>query len=432
MSDVVREMTWRGMVHQLTDEDLPARLAESSQSVYVGFDATADSLHVGHLVGLVALRRLAGAGHRPIALLGGGTSLIGDPSFRADERPMLSVAEIEANAAGIRHQIEALIDVGVGCGVVVDNATWLSSLGMIEFLRDVGSHFTVNAMLTRDSVKDRLTGRAQGLSFTEFSYSLLQAYDFLHLHDRFGCRFQMGGSDQWSNITAGTDLIRRSRQSRAYGLTWPLLTRADGSKFGKTTGNGPAANVWLDRSRTSPFAFWQFWFRTADADVVRLLRLLTDLGVEEIDRLAAALVSDPRARAAQRALARAMTTLVHGAEQADRAQAAAACLYAGTLHELDEESLLAVLGDAPSTIIGRTSFEGGMDLVSTLVEATLVKSRSAARTAIEQGAISINGRVESDQHRMLGLADLILDRYVVLRRGKRDYHLLQVPDAGAV
>ncbi|MGH9190424.1 MAG: tyrosine--tRNA ligase [Acidimicrobiales bacterium] len=422
--DLYSELEWRGMVHQSTSPDLQAKLASESFTAYVGFDATADSLHVGHLVGIVALQRLQRAGHRPIALLGGGTSLIGDPSFKAEERQLLSAAEIEANAAGIRRQLERLLDFGPGPGqaVLADNADWLCQLPLTQFLRDVGRHFTVNTMIAKESVRARLTERDQGISYTEFSYMLLQAYDFLHLFDNDGCRLQLGGSDQWGNITAGIDLVRRCRGAEVYGLTWPLLTKADGTKFGKTEGG----NVWLDPVRTSPYQFFQFWVRTDDRDVGRLLRLLTSLGRDEIERLESAVIEQPRDREAQQALAMEVTTAVHGREEAERARRAAQALFSGALATLDEAALLAVFAEAPSTDMEASTLDGGgLLLIDVLASTGVTRSKSAARGTIIQGGISVNGVPEPGPERRLGPADLLVGSYVVLRKGKRDYHLLR-------
>lgn len=419
------ELTWRGMVHQSTDPELATKLEGQPFTAYVGFDATADSLHVGHLVGIVALQRVQRAGHRPIAVLGGGTSLIGDPSFKAAERPLLSEDQIEANASGIKAQLERFFDMGSGpaAGMLLDNSEWLCRLTLTDFLRDVGRHFSINAMVARDSVRSRLTEREQGISYTEFSYALLQAYDFLHLLDIEDCRLQLGGSDQWGNITAGIDLIRRSRRVQAFGLTWPLLTKADGTKFGKSE----SGNIWLDPLRTSPYAFYQFWFRTDDADVGRYLRLLTSLSQPEILALEDEMAARPQERGAQRELARAMTTAVHGASETVRAEAAARSLFEGDLVSLDAPMLQAVFAEAPSSDVPRPALDGaGLGLVELLVASGLVGSRTAARTAITQGAAWVNGTRQTDVDRRLTSVDLLADTCIVLRRGKRDYHLVRV------
>ncbi|MGI8776261.1 MAG: tyrosine--tRNA ligase [Acidimicrobiales bacterium] len=416
------ELAWRGMVHQVTDDDLGARLGAERFTVYAGFDATANSLHVGHLVGVVGLARFQRAGHRPIALVGGGTALIGDPSGKQTERPLLSVAEIQANAAGIRTQLEAFIDFGPGGGdgLLVDNSAWLGALGLTDFLREVGKHFTVNTMVAKESVRARLTEREQGISYTEFSYMLLQAYDFLHLHDTYGCRLQAGGSDQWGNITAGIDLIRRTRGARAYGLTWPLITTADGTKFGKTASGA----VWLDPARTSPYQFFQFWVRTDDRDVIGYLRLLTNLGPDRVADLEAEVAVRPQARRAQRALARELTTAVHGEEAAAGAERAAEALFRDELALLDESTLLDVFAEAPSTDRPVADLTLGVETADLLVATGLVASRSAARSTIQGGGAYVNNRRITDVDHRVRFGDLLAGGYVVVRRGKRSYHLV--------
>jgi tyrosyl-tRNA synthetase len=422
--DLMAELTWRGMVHQVTDEDLGAKLAAERFVVYHGIDATADSLHVGHLIGVLALQRLQRAGHRPLVLLGGGTTLIGDPSGKASERPMRSVDEVRANVAAIRRQLERFLVFGSGLthALLVDNAEWLTQMPLTDFLRDVGKHFTVNAMIAKESVRARLEAREQGISFTEFSYMLLQAYDFLHLHDAYGCRLQVGGSDQWGNITAGVDLVRRVRGEEVYGLTWPLLTKADGSKFGKSE----AGTVWLNPMRTLPYDFFQFWMRTDDRDVIRYLRLFTDLPRERIAELEEHHAAHPERREAQQVLAWEVTGAVHGSGQAEAARRAAAALYGGDLRELDQDTLGAVFAWAPMFGLPRSQLEGeGIALVELLVHANVVSSKSAARRELAQGGIYVNYRQERDPERRVRPDDLLAGQYLVLRRGKRQYHLVQ-------
>ncbi len=414
------------MVHQGTDADLAAKLEAGRFPAYLGIDVTADSLHVGHLVGVVALQHLQRAGHRPLAVLGGATTLIGDPSGRQTERPLLTADEIEANAAGIRRQLGSFLDFGTGAASarLLNNAEWLSPLRLTDFLRDVGKHFTVNAMIAKESVRARLEGREQGISYTEFSYMLLQAYDFLHLFDREGCRLQVGGSDQWGNITAGIDLLRRARGAEAFGFTWPLVVKADGTKFGKSQ----SGNVWLDPARTSPYQFFQFWMNADDDDVGRYLRLYTFLDRDRVSELEAAIAERPGEREAQRTLAREVTALVHGEAAADAADRASAALFGGDLRELSESQLQDVFADVPSSRLARSRLEGeGIGLVDLLVESGLVASKSAARQAIAQGGVSVNGTREADLDRRLGTSDLLAGRFIVLRRGKRNYHLV---DAG--
>jgi tyrosyl-tRNA synthetase len=416
--NVFEELAWRGLVHQVTDDALADKLAGERFTVYHGIDMTADSLHVGSLVGVLVLRRFQSYGHRPVVLLGAGTTRIGDPSGKRAERPLLSPAQIAANTAGIRAQLEHLL-APEPAPVIVDNTDWLAPMPLLDFLRDVGKHFTVNAMLAKESVKARFAEAGVGISFTEFSYMLLQAYDFLHLFDTEGCCLQIGGSDQWGNITAGIDLIRRKRAEEAYGLTWPLITKADGTKFGKSE----AGNVWLDPARTSPYEFFQFWLNTDDRDVGRYLRTFTTLDEAAVAALEAAPAGE---RAAHRALASAVTTLIHSEAEAAAAATAAAALFGGDLRQLDEAALASAFADAPSSELGAVRLEAGVPLVDVLAEAGLVASKSAARQAISQGGVSVNGEREADLDRRLGPDDLLAGGFVVLKRGKRSYHVLHV------
>jgi tyrosyl-tRNA synthetase len=420
--DVLADLEWRGLVHQVTAENLGAKLAAEPFVVYHGIDATADSLHVGSLVGVMVLRRLQAAGHRPIVVLGGGTTLIGDPSGKQSERPMRPAEEVQANIVGIRRQLERFLAFGPGHGGarLLDNADWLCSVRLTDFLRDVGKHFSVNTMIAKESVRGRLVEREQGISFTEFSYMLLQAYDFLHLHDSYGCRLQVGGSDQWGNITAGIELVRRVRGDDVYGLTWPLLTKADGTKFGKSE----EGNVWLDPARTSPYQFFQFWVRQDDRDVGRLLRLFTDLGPERIAELEAQVAEHPERRQAQAVLAWEVTATVHGTEEADAAARAAQALYGGDPAGLDEATLLGVFEEAESVTLPLAALQD-RPLLDLLVAAGVVASRSAARRELEQGGIYVNNRRATDGERRLGRDDLLAGAYLVLRRGKRHYHLVR-------
>lgn len=417
------DLEFRGLVQQVSDDSLLARLDTEQLTVYGGFDPTADSLHVGHLQQLCLLRRMQLAGHRPIVLAGGGTGMIGDPGGRDTERPLLTMEQHEANMAGIVPQLERLLDFSPAAGssvaVLVDNADWLCKLTVVEFLRDVGKHFTVNQMVAKESVKSRLERPDQGISYTEFSYMLLQAYDFLHLSDTYGCRLQIGGSDQWGNIVAGVDLVRRLRQEQAWALTSPLLLTAGGAKMGKT-GDGA---VWLDARRTSPYHLYQFLFRSDDAVVGDYLRRLTFLDHETILELDAKTAERPELRDAQRALAREVTTLVHGPDEAGRAERAAGALFTEEIVDLDEPTLLAVFADAPSSEHARETLVGGIELPEAFAGAGLVKSRSEARSIIEQGGAYVNN-VRRSADEPLTRADLIHDRYIVLRKGKREHHLL--------
>ncbi len=421
--DFHADLAARGLVHQATSDDVIALLREGPVTTYIGFDPTADSLHVGSLLPVLALVRLQRAGHHPIAVVGGGTGMIGDPSGKSAERVLLTSELIDANVQGQRKQLERFLDFkGANAARLVNNLDWLGSLDVIGFLRDIGKHFSVNSMIQRDSVQLRLSARDQGISFTEFTYALLQAYDFLALHDRFGCRLQMGGSDQWGNITDGVELIRRMRQQSAFGLTMPLITKSDGSKFGKSEGG----NIWLDEKRTSVFAFYQFWLNTPDADVMRYLHYFTFETPADLADLGKAHAERPEQRAAQKLLARSVTSLVHGDDALARAQRASAVLFeGGDLRSLSSIELAEGLGDAPRTALPLSEL-AGMDLPSALVRSGLAPSKGQARTAIEQGAVSVNHEVVKDATRVLTNADLLADRFVVLRRGKKTYGLLDI------
>jgi len=423
MPSLFEDLNWRGLVHQMTDQDtLKGRLDSPGLVVYIGFDPTADSLHVGHLQQLCLLRRFQDHGHRPIALVGGGTGMIGDPSGKSDERNLLSQAELDANRAGIARQIGRFLEVGeAGQAILADNADWLGTAGLLEFLRDVGKHFSVNEMVRKDSVRARLEGREQSLSFTEFSYMLLQAWDFVHLFDRYGCELQLGGSDQWGNITEGVDLIRRLRGARAFGLTSPLITKSDGSKFGKSEGD----NVWLDPARTSPYAFFQFWLKTFDGDVGSYLRRLTFLPRAQIEELDMATAERPERRDAQRALAFEVTKAVHGSDEARRAEEAAAVLFTEEIAGLSAAALAGALADAPTTMVGRPAVEEGFDILTALLESELAGSKAEARRLLSQGAVYVNG-ARADAERILTPADALHGRWIVLRRGKSHQHVLQI------
>ena len=422
MSSLARDLEFRGLVHQVTDPAVPELLDGGPVTAYAGFDPSAPSLQLGNLVGVLNLVRLQRAGHRPIALAGGGTGMVGDPSGKTEERSLLAADALEANVAAIRGQLERFLDFDAGA-LLVDNGEWLWSIGLLEFLRDVGKHFTVNSMIARESVRARLEEREQGISYTEFSYMLLQAYDFLQLHDRHGCRLQLGGSDQWGNIVSGVELIRRVRGAEAYGLTTPLLTDEHGRKLGKTE----TGTIWLDRERTTPYQLFQYLLNTPDGRAGPYLRALTLLPRSRIEELDAATADHPERREAQRALAREVVTLVHGDGEAARAERAARALFGEEIAELDEASLLAMFAEAPSTVLPRSALDGdGLSLVEALADCGLTASRSAARKAVEQGGAYVNNRRATGLDRRLTTADLLHDRYVVLRRGRRDHHLLRL------
>ncbi len=451
------DLTWRGLVHGAT-EDAERALAEETLTGYIGFDPTAASLHVGSLLPAMALARLQRFGHSPIAIVGGGTGLIGDPSGKTQERQLLTREKVAENLAGIRRQLERFLDFDArgNPARVVDNAEWLTAVGLMEFLRDVGKHFTVNSMLAKESVKRRLE-QEEGISFTEFSYMLTQAYDFLMLYDRYGCRLQMGGSDQWGNIVAGIELIRKLRggaqrgqpggpdavddgavgtaaaaaaggraeraRPLAYGLVMPLVTTASGVKFGKTE----AGAVWLDPELTSPFRFYQFWIQTDDRDAVTYLKYFTWLGREEIAALEEAVRSEPERREAQRRLAREVTAMVHGETALDRAERATRLLFGEEIGGLAPEEVLEVFGDVPSSAVEKARLDGtGLPLVDLLVASGLAPSKGEARRALQQGGVYLNNRRVADERKTVTLDDTLAGQLLVLRKGKRDYHLVRV------
>ncbi len=426
MADFAEDLRFRGLIHQMTDPGLEHRLDTDRLTAYGGFDPTADSLHVGHLLQVCNLRRLQLAGHRPIALAGGGTGFVGDPGGKSEERTLLSSDELRANLDGIRGQLERFLDFSATTGdsraLLVNNADWLEPMTLFGFLRDVGKHFTVNQMVAKDSVKSRLSRADQGISYTEFSYMLLQAYDFLHLFDTYGCRLQLGGSDQWGNITTGIELVRKVRQREVWGLTTPLVLKPDGTKFGKTE----SGTVWLDARRTSAYQLYQFLVGTEDAVVGTYLRYFTFLDHEAILALDEATASHPERREAQRELARQVCSLVHGPEDTERAERAAAALFSEDIALLDEQSILDAFADAPSSRLPRVRLDGaGVALVDLLVETRLAPSRGRARTTIEQGGAYVNNRREEEVAGTIGVGDLIAGRYLILRSGKKNYHLVR-------
>ena len=411
----------RGFVQDVTDEDaLCAAFAAGPVTYYVGFDPTAPSLHAGNLVGMMAMAWLQRAGHRPIALAGGGTGRIGDPSGRDTERTMLGEDALAANLAGIRRQLGACLDLdnteGGATGFLVDNHTWLSSIDLLGFLRDVGVHVPVTAMLGRESVKRRLEGREQGITYTEFTYQLLQAYDFVHLHRAHGCVLQGGGSDQWGNITAGIDLARRVDGAQLHGLVWPLLTTADGAKFGKSAGNA----VWLDATMTSPYAYYQYWFNAADADVERFLRLFTFLPLAEVAAVVAEHAADPSARHGQRVLAREATRILHGDAGVASAERATEVLFGDEPYgRLGDDVLADAFGEAPSVELPRARLDEGIGLLELMTAVGACASNGEARRLVQQGAVRLNNAVVDDATRLVTPADLAGETTVVLRTGRR-------------
>ena len=424
--NLLDEYKWRGLLYDATKGAAQAFDTEP-RVAYIGFDPTASSLHVGSLLPIMGLVHLQRAGHTPVALVGGGTGLIGDPSEKAAERALLSKEDAEANAAGIHAQLAHFLDFEVkgNPARMANNLDWLGKVGMVDFLRDVGKHFSINALLGKDSIRRRVQDPQASISFTEFSYVLLQAYDFLELHDRMGCTVQMGGSDQWGNITAGTELIRRVRGARAYGVTFPLLATSSGTKFGKTE----SGTVWLDPARTSPYRFYQFWMNTPDADVGAYLRLFTLFSRDEIEELEASTASEPHRRLAQKALAADVTRRLHGEDGLSRARKASDVLFGGEIEGLDASEITDIFADVPSSRIGRDALQGeGLPLVELLHGSGLAVSKSDARRAIAGGGVYVNNRRVADIAARVTVRQTLHGRFVVLRRGKKRYHLVRPGD----
>lgn len=404
-------------------EGLADTLGREKVTAYIGFDPTASSLHVGSLLTIMGLARLQRCGHTPIALVGGGTGLIGDPSGKSQERVLLDLEPVAENARGIKAQLERFLDFGAGANAarMVNNVEWLGPMAFLDFLRDVGKHFTVSAMMAKESVKRRLASE-DGLSFTEFSYQLLQAYDYLVLHDRCRCTLQMGGSDQWGNIVAGCDLIRKVRSARVHGLVWPLMTTSAGTKFGKTE----AGTIWLDGERTSPFRFYQFWLNTDDRDVVSHLRLFTWLDRPAIDALAETVTGAPEKREAQRTLARDVTRLVHGDEALAKAERASGVLFGGSLADASAEDILTVFDDVPSIEVMGEQLRAGVAAAELAVLTSLAASKGEAVRLIKQGGLYVNDRRLADERGRVTAADAIGGAVIVLRKGQRERRLIRV------
>ena len=410
------ELTQRGLVAQNSDPVALADHLATPRTVYCGFDPTAGSLHIGHLVPLLMLRRFQLAGHTPVALVGGATGLIGDPSFKASERTLNSAETVQGWVASLSAQISALLTAsdGLAAPLLVNNADWMGQMSALDFLRDIGKHFSVNAMLARESVRQRLARPDQGISFTEFSYALLQSQDFAVLNQRLGCTLQIGGNDQWGNITSGMDLTRRLHQAQVYGMTLPLITKADGTKFGKTEGGA----IWLDPALTSPYAFYQFWLGTADEDVYRFLRYYSFMPLAEIEALKAEDAKRQGRKLAQQVLADELTELVHGKGALAAAQRISESLFSGEVARLGESDLAQLAQDGmPSSPI-----KGETDLVTLLVECGLANSKRIARELLAAGAVSVNGAIRQDEP--LTADDRLFGRYLLLRRGKKQYHLV--------
>lgn len=431
---LLEELKWRGLIHQTTaDEELPGFLDGASRAGYCGFDPTNDSLTIGNLMPIMLLGHLQRHGHQPIVLMGGGTGLIGDPSGKDAERTLLSQDQVAANVAACSRIFQRVLDFDSGspnAAVLVNNVDWLSELGYLEVLRDVGKYFSVNAMIQKDSVRDRLENREQGISYTEFSYMLLQAYDFLHLRRTMDCTLQIAGSDQYGNIVCGIDLIRRDMierpetEPRGFGITGPLVTKADGTKFGKSE----AGAIWLTADRTSPWAFHQFWLNASDQDTGKYLRFFTFLDREKIEEVERRHAEQPHERLAQRTLANEVTRMMHGQKEVDRAEAAAAALFGGDIRTLDDGQLADVFADVPHSSHSSDQLGGGVLLVDLLPETSLAGSKREAREFLKNGSISINGeRVEAAEalDRSITTTDLLHGHTILLRRGKKAWHATQ-------
>ena len=424
--NIFEELEWRGLVADCTDvTELNKRLATGPITLYCGFDPTADSLHVGNLVPLLALRRFQLAGHCPIAVAGGATGSIGDPSGKSQERQLLTQEILDHNIATVKEQLRRLLDFEATANParLVDNASWTAPVSFLGFLRDIGKHFSVNQMVAKESVRARMEDREVGISYTEFSYMLLQAFDFYHLRKELHCELQIGGSDQWGNITAGTDLIRKKLGTHAFGLTLPLITNADGSKFGKTV----AGAVWLEPRRTSVYRFYQFWINTDDRDVLRYLKYFTFLTHDEIGALAEQHAANPGARVAHKALAKSVTDLIHGAAATSEAQRASEVLFGGSLEAISEATFAEIAGEIPSKEIPRARLaDAPLSLIELLVEAGLCPSKGQARKDIEGGGIYVNNVRETSLQRVIGPADLLFGKNLLLRKGKKNYTLVSV------
>ena len=424
----VKELEWRGMINNMmpgTEEQLNKEMT----SAYVGIDPTADSLHIGHLVGIMMLKHLQRAGHRPIALIGGATGMIGDPSMKSQERVLIDEATLRHNQECLRKQLEKFLDFNSGApnaAILVNNYDWMKNYSFLQFIRDVGKHLTVNYMMAKDSVKKRLAANADhGMSFTEFSYQLLQGYDFLYLYEHEGCRLQMGGSDQWGNITTGTELIRRMNGGEAFAITCPLITKADGTKFGKTEGG----NVWLDPKRTSPYKFYQFWLNVSDEDAAKYIKIFTDLTQEEIAKLEEEQAADPGLRPLQKRLAKEITTMVHSAADYEMAVEASQILFSNKandiLHKIDESTLLSVFEGVPQFEISKAKLEEGIPAISLLTdEAAVFPSKGEMKKMTQGGGVSINKEKLTDQNATISTSDLLNGKYILAQRGKKNYYLL--------
>jgi tyrosyl-tRNA synthetase len=422
--DVLEE---RGFVEQITDTGMREASATETIKCYVGFDPTARSLHLGHVIPVMGLAHFQRMGHIPIALVGGGTGMIGDPSGKTAERQLLSKDDVEENARRLRNQLSKFFSFeGPQAALLLNNAEWLMPLKLVDFLRDIGKHFSVNSMIAKESVRWRLEERGQGISFTEFTYMLLQAYDFYHLHQHYGCTAQAGGKDQWGNITAGIDLIRRMSGGSAHGLTFPLLTTASGVKIGKTEGAQGSEMVWLDPELTSPYRMYQYWINSDDRDVVKFLKLFTFLDLEAIGGLGESLRKTPEKREPHRALAFEFTALVHGEDAAKAVREVSEILFGREVQEVSPEAFDALAAEVPASRVPKDRLQQGIPLVEALIETRLVQSKRAARDLIGQGGAYVNNRAWKDTGAKVDLNQTLSGRAVLLRSGKKNYHLLMV------
>ncbi len=422
--DILETLKWRGLFADCTDLDgLKERLAKGPVTLYCGFDPTADSLHVGHLVPLIALRRFQDLGHKPIALAGGATGSIGDPSGKSAERQLLTREQLNHNITEVKEQLKCLLDFEAveNPARLLDNAQWAAGISYLDFLRDIGKHFTVNVMVAKESVRARMEDREVGISYTEFSYMLLQAFDFYHLNQSEDCELQIGGSDQWGNITMGIELTRKKAGRQTFGLTLPLITKADGTKFGKTE----AGAIWLDPKRTSVYRFYQFWVRTDDRDAIKYLKYFTFLPKEEIERLESIHQERPEKREAQKALARAMTDLIHGESATQEAVRASEILFGGNLEGITEQTFNDVLGEVPTVTTSKDEMgQEGFSLINALVTAGLAPSKGQARKDIQGGGANLNNQRENDPQRCITQNDLLFGKHILLRKGKKHYAVI--------
>ena len=416
------ELQWRGLLHQSTSPQLAAHLASGVRAGYAGFDPTADSLTIGNFMGIKLLAHLQRAGHRPIVVSGGGTGLIGDPSGKSAERQLLSRELVEHNVSQQRSIFERFLDFsGPRAAVMRNNVDWLADMSFLDMLRDIGKHFSVNQMIARDSVASRLGGREQGISYTEFSYMILQAYDFLHLYRADACTIQLGGSDQFGNIVSGIDLIRRVAQGESFGATCPLVTTSDGQKIGKTEKGA----VWLSADRTSPYRFYQYWLQTVDADAVKFLQWFTFLDADAVGALAQALATDPAKRDAQRALAVEMTRITHGETELARARATSEAIFSGDVKSLDASQIADIAADLPSSVVSAASLSAGLGIVDLITGTSIAASKREAREFVQNGAVSVNGE-KVLLETVIRSSDLLPSGVLLLRRGKKAYHAVRV------